>query len=178
MSSFANPVLDSADQRRCIVAGLQSLGGSMCYGHTVFAFFAWTNIGPPWGVSQRWPPLFQLMCRRRVLPCVFGLAMKSPLMNTAERGFDGALSLTPGSLCHLRCQTNFPWPVLRNFLPHFSGAASFLLFVQFRKMGSSVTSLVEMLNIARSCTFTQQVEPFDVTCLLVARVLYTTLDSH
>ena len=35
-----------------------------------------------------------------------------------------------------------------------------------------------MLNIARSCTFTQQVEPFDVTCLLVGRVLYSTLDCQ
>ena len=45
-------------------------------------------------------------------------------------------------------------------------------------MGSSVTSLAEMLNIARSCTFTQQVEPFDVTCVVVARGLYSILDCH
>ena len=53
----------------------------MCYGHTVFVFFTRTYIGPPWGVSQRRPPLFPLVSRRRALPCVFGLAMKSPPMS-------------------------------------------------------------------------------------------------
>ena len=45
-------------------------------------------------------------------------------------------------------------------------------------MGCSVTSLAEMQNIVRSCTFTQQVELFDATCLFVARALYSILDCH